>query len=57
MATGGEIFAWMGLLFNNTIGLHWGIVLVSLLDGQTEKSYIQGRDSKVLEDIVTRHRL
>ena len=57
MVTGGEIFAWMGLLFNNITGLHWGIILVSLLDRQTEKSYIQGGDSKILEDIVTRHGL
>lgn len=57
MVTGGEILAGMGLLFNNTTDLHWGIILVSLLDGQIEKSYIQGRDSKVLKDIVTRHGL
>ena len=57
MVTRWELFAGMGLLFNNTTDLHRGIILVSLLDGQIEKSYVQGRDSKVLEDIVTRHGL
>ena len=53
MVAVGEIFAWMGLLFDNSTDPYWGIILVSLLDGQTEKGYIQGGDCKVLEDIVT----
>ena len=57
MVAVGEIFAWMGLLFDNNPDPHWGIILVSLLDGQTEKGYIQGRDCKVLKDIVTRYGL
>ena len=53
MVAVGEIFAWMGILFDNNTDPHWGIILVSLLDGQTEKGYIQRGDCKVLEDIVT----